>query len=327
MIEKLTDVDKKESWEWEELCIFANMKCKCCPRECGVDRSEREGFCGASERVEVAAICRHLGEEPPLRGERGICNVFFAHCNMRCLFCQNQEISRGKIAEEKVRYRGVDEVVEGIAKMLPECENVVGFVSATQYAYAIPQIVEGLHERGLFPTTVYNSNGYESVETLREIEPYIDVYLPDMKYMDKDLGWRYSGTKEYPRVAGAAIEEMVRQKGSRLMCDERGLAFRGVVIRHLVLPGQTENSKRVIDWVAERLPWNTQLSLMAQYYPVGENLPDELGRKLSRDEYDEVVEYMDGKGLANGWVQEMEASETYRPDFGKNQVFSLREVR
>lgn len=242
---------------------------------------------------------------------------------MRCLFCQNQEISRGTVAEERIRYRGVDEVVEGIARMLPECENVVGFVSATQYAYAIPQIVEGLHERGLTPTTVYNTNGYESVETLRVLEPYVDVYLPDMKYMDEVLGRRYSGTKGYPNVAGAAIEEMVRQKGSRLMCDERGVAFRGVVIRHLVLPGQVENSKGVIDWVAERLPWNTQLSLMAQYYPVGKELPDELGRKVSKEEYEEVVAYMEEKGLANGWVQEMEASETYRPDFGKFQVFSF----
>lgn len=297
------------------------MNCCYCPRRCGVDRRESEGFCGAAECVEVAAICRHLGEEPPLRGERGICNVFFAHCNMRCLFCQNQEISRGKVAEERIRYRGVDEVVEGIARMLPECENVVGFVSATQYAYTIPQIVEKLHARGLFPTTVYNTNGYEKVETLREIDPYVDVYLPDMKYMDEELGRRYSGTKDYPNVAGRAIEEMVRQKGSRLMCDERGLAFRGVVIRHLVLPGQVENSKRVIDWVAERLPWNTQLSLMAQYYPVGDNLPDELGRTLSKEEYEEVVKYMDEKGLTNGWVQEMEANETYRPDFGKEGVF------
>lgn len=242
---------------------------------------------------------------------------------MRCLFCQNQEISRGKVAEERIRYRGVDEVVEGIARMLPECENVVGFVSATQYAYAIPQIVEGLHERGLTPTTVYNTNGYESVETLRVLEPYVDVYLPDMKYMDEVLGRRYSGTKGYPNVAGTAIEEMVRQKGSRLMCDERGVAFRGVVIRHLVLPGQVENSKGVIDWVAERLPWNTQLSLMAQYYPVGKALPDELGRKVSKEEYEEVVAYMEEKGLANGWVQEIEASETYRPDFGKEGVFSF----
>ena len=299
------------------------MNCRCCPRRCGVDRGESEGFCGAPELVEVAAICRHLGEEPPLRGERGICNVFFAHCNMRCLFCQNQEISRGKVAEERIRYRGVDEVVEGIAEILPECENVVGFVSATQYAYAIPQIVERLHERGLTPTTVYNTNGYESVETLRVLEPYVDVYLPDMKYMDEVLGRRYSGTNGYPNVAGAAIEEMVRQKGSRLMCDERGVAFRGVVIRHLVLPGQVENSKGVIDWVAERLPWNTQLSLMAQYYPVGKELPDELGRKVSKEEYEEVVAYMEEKGLANGWVQEMEASETYRPDFGKEGVFSF----
>lgn len=299
------------------------MKCCYCPRLCGADRREGEGFCGAAESVEVAAVCRHLGEEPPLRGERGICNVFFAHCNMRCVFCQNREISRGKVAEGMVRYRGVEEVVEGIAKVLPECENVVGFVSATQYAYAIPRIVEGLHERGLSPTTVYNTNGYERVETLRMLEPYVDVYLPDMKYMDEGLGRRYSGTGDYPRVACEAIEEMVRQKGSRLMCDERGLAFRGVAIRHLVLPGQTGNSKGVIDWVAERLPWNTQLSLMAQYYPVGEGLPDELGRTLRREEYEEVVEYMEWKGLGNGWVQEMEANETYRPDFGGIQVFSF----
>lgn len=278
--------------------------------------------------MEVATVCRHTGEEPPLCGEKGICNVFFAHCNLQCVYCQNHEISGRRVNERLIGLRTVVAVVERIAEVLPECENVVGFVSPTQYAYAIPEIVEGLHARGLCPTVVYNTNAYERVETLRMVEPYVDVYLPDMKYMDGALAARYSQAEDYPEVAAAAIKEMVRQKGGGLLCDERGMAFRGVIVRHLVLPGQVENSKRVVRWIAEELPWNVHVSVMSQYYPIDslqftvnslQLAVDELNRTITLEEYEEVAATMEEVGLVNGWLQEMDSNMNYRPDFYNSQ--------
>ena len=256
-----------------------------------------------------------------MSGEKGICNVFFAHCNLQCVYCQNHEISGWRLDESLIRMHSVDAVVDEIARVLSSCENVVGFVSPTHYAYAIPEIVESLHDRGIHPTIVYNTNAYERVETLRTVEPYVDVYLPDMKYMDSGLAGRYSSAADYPDVAAAAIMEMIRQKGSGLLCDERGLAFKGVIVRHLVLPGQVENSKRVVRWIAENLPWNVHLSVMSQYYPNNGEQIDSLNRTLNREEYDEVVAAVQEAGMLNGWMQELKSNEIYRPDFSKPQVF------
>lgn len=279
------------------------------------------GFCHAPANVEVATVCRHTGEEPPLCGEKGICNVFFAHCNLHCLYCQNNEISGRLVDDSLIRFRSVDELVGQIALVLPSCENLVGFVSPTHYAYAIPLIVQALHSRGLHPTIVYNTNAYETIDTLRLVEPYVDIYLPDMKYMDGQLAHRYSQAADYPAVATAAIKEMIRQKGGGLLCDNRGIAFRGVVVRHLVLPGQVANSKRVVQWVADELPWNVHLSVMAQYYPNNNCLVDSLNRTLSPDEYAQVANVVNEVGLVNVWLQEISSNENYRPDFAKSHPF------
>jgi len=220
-----------------------------------------------------------------------------------------------------IRLHSWEDVVNQIAAVLKECENVVGLVSPTQYAYAIPAIVEGLHDRGLYPTIVYNTNAYERIETLRMVEPYVDVYLPDMKYMDDVLAGRYSRASDYPAIASAAIKEMVRQKGGGLICDEEGVAFRGIIVRHLVLPGQMENTKSVLRWISEELPYNIHVSLMAQYFPNKAELPDELGRPLCQEEYDEVVRFMEQCGLDFGWTQQMNSNENYRPSFGKEAIF------
>lgn len=299
------------------------MICSMCPRKCGVSRSERLGFCQASDALEVASISIHQGEEPPIAGRKGVVNVFFAHCNLQCLFCQNYEISRGKVSEEKVFYHSVEEVVDRIAELLPETENMVGFVSPGHYAHWIGPIVEMLHDRGLFPTTVYNTNGYDSVESLRMVAPYIDIYLPDLKYSRSDLALRYSHAADYPEVSQEALKEMFAQKGSGLPTDDDGLAFRGIIIRHLVLPGQVENSIECLEWIAENLSTRIHISLMAQYFPpqgVGV-LPDELGRTLSEAEYDRVVEAFNQLGFTKGWVQELSASLNYIPDFSKKQSF------
>ncbi|MBP5645158.1 MAG: hypothetical protein J6W95_04445 [Bacteroidales bacterium] len=347
------------------------MKCTLCPRGCGVDRAVVQGFCRAGREPEIAAVCAHRGEEPPISGRRGICNVFFAHCNLQCVYCQNWQITRETEAglthssvsradsspnlgeqpeiqlapdpaEDNATNRAshsspkLGEVPEGrrsvlidrIASVLQETENILGFVTPTHYADSIPPIVEELHRRGMHPVTVYNSSGYETVETLRMLEPYIDVYLPDFKYADPGIAARYSHAPDYPERALAALREMYRQKGSSLITEplpgadgEEEIAVSGIIVRHLVLPGCVDNSIKVLDAIAD-LSMNLHVSLMAQYYPPRPGLPDQLNRTLKADEYDTVVNHFHATGLHNGWLQELSAQTTFRPDFSSSTPFS-----
>ena len=299
---------------------LCNMKCNICPRNCNANRTDTVGFCHAKETVEVSAVCIHKGEEPPICGKKGICNVFFAHCNLQCIYCQNHEISLPH-SNTPANIIGIDAIVDKIAEILPQTENIVGFVTPTHYADSIPSIVEALHARGLFPTTVYNCGGYEKVDTLKMLAPYIDIYLPDFKYMDSQIANQYSHAPDYPEVAIAALKEMYNQKGSSLPTDDNDMAYRGIIIRHLVLPGHVENSKAVLDAIAD-ISSNLHVALMAQYYPPLPGLPDPLSRPLLKEEYDEVADHFYAIGLHKGWVQELEAQTTYRPDFSsKNEIF------
>ena len=250
-------------------------------------------------------------------GNKGICNVFFSHCNLQCIYCQNHQISSGSPTP---RFVGVDAIVDEIARLLPQTENIVGFVTPSHYADSLPAIVERLHARSLFPTTVYNTGGYDSVETLQMLAPYIDIYLPDYKYALPHLARRYSHAADYPTVARDALREMYSQKGSALPTDDDGLAYRGIIVRHLVLPGQVENSLLALDSLAD-ISLNLHISLMAQYYPPLPDLPDQLGRTLTPDEYQQVVDHLDHLGLHRGWVQELDAQAHYRPDFTHQQAF------
>lgn len=298
------------------------MKCTNCPRRCATDRGTSLGFCHAAAEPEAAAICVHHGEEPPISGQRGICNIFFAHCNLQCIYCQNHDISRPTPSPSAPPpFVGVDAIVDRVQQLLPETENIVGFVSPTHYAHAIPAIVDELHRRGLFPTTVYNTGGYDSVDTLRALAPYIDIYLPDFKYSDPALAARYSHAPDYPQVALAALREMYNQKGSALPTDDRGMAYRGIIVRHLVLPGQVDNSLGVLDTLAD-LSTGLHIALMAQYFPPLPGLPDQLGRTLTQDEYDRVTDHFYALGLYRGWVQELDAQACYRPDFSRPDAFN-----
>jgi len=294
------------------------MPCTKCPRHCPA----APGFCHADSKApEAVAVYAHTGEEPPISGQKGISNIFFAHCNLQCCFCQNLDISRATVCTELVKLHSVDDIVDATARSLKVTENMVGLVSASQYSDLVAPIVEGLHRRGLYPTVVYNSNGYDSVETLRSIADYIDVYLPDFKYCDAELAQRYSNTRDYPEVAKQAIAEMYNQKGSSLPTDE-GLAFRGLIVRHLVLPGQVQNSLDCLEWLADNISTNIHISLMAQYFPPeGVSLPDELNRRLRDDEYQTVVEKFHELGFHRGWIQELESADTYRPHFASETSF------
>ena len=292
-------------------------RCTLCPRACGVDRSVSTGFCGASSDLEVGAVCLHRGEEPPLNP---IVNVFFAHCNLQCIYCQNWQISQeGKRSEVKCQRYSVDKLADRICNQFSALHSPdsvpLGLVTAAHYADHIPALLEAIHERGFTPTVVYNSGGYESVETLRGLEGLVDIYLPDFKYMDCTLARLYSHAENYPSVAQAALREMRRQVGGGLKVDGQGRAYRGLIVRHLVLPGAIDNSLRCLEWLAEEFPLGLHLSLMAQYFPSQPGLPAPLNRTITAEEYATVVARAETLGLTDGWIQELAASKNYQPDF------------
>ena len=299
------------------------MECKLCPRECGVDRAVGRGFCGASADIEVASVVLHRGEEPPLNP---IVNVFFSHCNLQCIYCQNWQISGGG---ERLKVKGerysvdtlADLIVSHLLPLTSHLSPMLGFVTAAHYADRIPEILEAVRQRGFTPTVIYNSGGYESVETLRSLEGLVDIYLPDFKYMDADLAQDYSHASDYPEVAQAALREMRRQVGGALKVDEDGRAYRGLIVRHLVLPGHVDNSLQCLDWLADFMPFGLHLSLMAQYFPPRPGLPAPLNRCITPEEYAAVVAHAEELGLTDGWIQELEARDNYCPDFNNENPF------
>lgn len=298
-----------------------NDNCHLCPRNCGIDRGSTSGFCGATQNVEVASVCVHRGEEPPLDP---IVNVFFAHCNLQCIYCQNYQISGMSETNSEILspIQIADRICDQLATLNYNFSNpLVGFVTAAHYADRIPEIIDTLRNRGITPTVVYNSGGYESVETLRSLEGLVDIYLPDLKYMDSDLAARYSHAPDYPDVATAALMEMKRQVGGGLKTDDDLQAYRGIIVRHLVLPGEVGNSIQCLDWLADHFdPFTLHLSLMAQYFPPRPDLPEPLDRTVAADEYAAVTAHAEALGFCRGWVQELTAQENYRPDFTRKDT-------
>lgn len=296
--------------------------CTVCPRECSVNRFEGgTGYCGMDAGLNIASICIHRGEEPVISGKDGICNIFFAGCNLHCIYCQNHEISRNSIL---VRDSGMDPdiVLDKISEILSEGISAVGFVSPSHVVPQVKGIIRGLNSRGLSPVTVYNTNSYDKAETIRSLSGLIDVYLPDYKYVTTDLALEFSDAPDYPEVALKAIKEMYYQKGSTLRTDENGRAENGMLIRHLVLPGHAEESKKILKSIAEELSPGVHLSLMSQYHPTYNvrNHPL-LKRSLYKAEYESVVEAMQDLGFRNGWVQDMDSYQNYLPDFSRDHPF------
>ena len=284
------------------------MICALCPRRCGAERTEAEGhgFCTMPAGLRVARAALHLWEEPPLSGTRGSGTVFFSGCTLRCCYCQNREISAGgfgrAITTERLR-----EIFE---ELIAQGAHNINLVTPTHF---LPWILPALEPKLPVPV-VYNCGGYESVETLRLLEGKVDVYLPDLKYADAALAARLSAAPDYFPAATAAIREMFRPSGPYVMED--GLLKRGVMIRHLVLPGQLDNTRRCIDWVAQTFsPGQVLFSLMSQYTPQpGSEGP--LGRHVTAGEYRSAVAYMKNCGITDGFTQERTAArEEYTPPF------------
>jgi putative pyruvate formate lyase activating enzyme len=296
--------------------------CSLCPRECRVDRFRGgTGYCGTDAGLNIASICIHRGEEPVISGPDGICNIFFSGCNLRCVFCQNHEISRpGK--RLKNCFYTQENALDIIENILSEGIKAVGFVSPSHVVPQVRVIIRGLNDRGLKPLTVYNTNAYDKPEVIDGLEDMIDVYLPDYKYVTPSLAKKFSDAADYPEVALKALKRMYFQKGSTLRVDEKGRAENGILIRHLVLPGYAEESKLVLRTIAEELSAGVHISLMSQYHPTDyvKGCP-ELDRSLYRSEYESVAEEMEKLGFRNGWLQDMESNLNYRPDFKKDHPF------
>jgi len=295
--------------------------CTLCPRECGVDRFETTGYCGADAGLNIASICIHRGEEPPISGPMGICNIFFAGCNMRCFYCQNYDISHpsGVI---KPGQPDITECLNIIENILSKGIYAVGFVSPSHVIPQVKAIIRELNKRGHKPITVFNTNSYDKAETIKGLEGFIDVYLPDYKYVSSSLAARYSDAPDYPVIAIKALKEMYYQKGSVLHTDSNGVAFSGMLIRHLVLPGHVEESLEVLRSIAEEISTGIHLSLMSQYHPAGEaGTRSELDRPITAEEYNLVVGEMERLGFRNGWIQEQDSYRNYLPDFSREHPF------
>ncbi|MCD6249754.1 MAG: radical SAM protein [candidate division Zixibacteria bacterium] len=295
--------------------------CKGCPRVCGADRtSEQLGYCNSSDAVMISSVCAHRGEEPVISGKSGVCNVFFAHCNLQCVYCQNYQISRNHTSNHALK--GVDQVIAEIEQVLDQGARGIGFVSPSHYINGMLQIIDSLKKRGHNQRFIFNSNGYDRVKIVRSLAGVIDVYLPDLKYMDEQIGREYSDAPRYPQIATAAIREMFYQKGTNLILDDDGVIESGLIIRHLVLPGHVENSKAVLRWIADELSPSVHISLMSQYYPTPAVRDHPvLGRTLNIDEYEEVIEEFESLGFYRGWVQELDSSHSYKPDFDNSHPF------
>ncbi len=289
------------------------INCNICPRQCNANRYDRSGTCSASDEIEISSIVIHKGEEPVISGEYGILNVFFSNCNLRCAYCQNYQIS---INNQYSKKYSVDQLVDEIKHLLPPEVYHIGWVTPTHYAIYLPEITKKLRLWRPELKFVYNSSGYDKAAMIRILKNYIDVYLPDFKYALPEIAKKYSHAKNYPQYALNAIKEMIYQKGTNLITDENKLAVSGVIIRHLVLPGNIENSLKVLDLLSDNFGTNIWISLMAQYTPIKNlDLPLELQHSLTETEYAKVINHLEELGFYRGWIQDLEAVNEFVPDF------------
>lgn len=301
-----------------------NISCQLCPRMCQVNRHTGMGYCLMPDRIKVARAALHMREEPCISGEHGSGAIFFSGCTLRCVFCQNYKIAAAAVG----KYITVDGLADIMLRLQDKHANNINLVTPTHYALHIAQALTKARDNGLRIPVVYNTSAYENIETLKRLDGLVDIYLPDFKYMDSSLALKYSHAEDYPEVAKSALNEMVRQAGSPCMYSdedelvqsgyvEDGVMKRGVIVRHLVLPGCIKDSKAVIGYLYDTYKDDIYISIMNQYTPL-EHVKEykELYRKVTHKEYDEVVDYAIDIGVTNGFIQEGDtAKESFIPDF------------
>ena len=300
-------------------------RCTVCPRDCLNNRLKDEiAACYSGRLPIVSSYTAHFGEEPPLVGTRGAGNIFFGNCNLRCVYCQNYQISQAHKQQIKNQVSH-----ERLAEMMLElqargCHNI-NFVSPTHFAPQMARAILIAAEQGLRLPVVYNTNAYDSVEVLRLLDDIVDVYLPDLKYAEDEAGFLYSKVRSYRTVARAALAEMYRQMGEELVYDEAGLLQRGLVIRLLVLPNDIGGLSESLEWIREDMSPRVAVSLMAQYYPTNVAGTNQryalLSRRISESEWMRAISALEEFGIENGWMQEYDgAAFYYRPDFNDSDT-------
>ena len=286
-------------------------KCEICPHKCGINRNNNQiGRCKSKDKVKIALFSIHDFEEPCISGKKGSGTVFFSNCNMNCVFCQNYEISQ----LGKGREITIEELANIFLKQQEKDVENINLVTPTSYAYQIMEAIKIARNKGLRLPIIYNTNGYENVETIKALEGFVDIYLPDLKYADNKLAMEYSKVDDYFEIATEAIKEMIKQVGVPRF-DENEMIKKGVLIRHLVLPNHIENSKKVLLWIKENLPKDIYVSIMAQYFPTYKAKEDEeINRKLTFEEWNEIEDFVQEIGIENGFIQELgEHEEEYVP--------------
>ncbi len=285
--------------------------CMLCPRKCGADRSIQRGVCGADDQVRVAKIMLHQWEEPFISGTRGSGTVFFSGCNLGCVYCQNHEIRDGGIGD----VYDVAALEDAYLKLQHDGAHNINLVTAAPYVLEVAESLQLAKARGLTIPVVYNSSGYECVEAIRSLDGLVDIYLPDYKYITPLLAQKFSNAPDYAAIASPAIAEIYRQVGD-LVLDENGVAKRGLVIRHLILPGCADDSRKVLDEIVRILPLTTHISLMSQYTPQVYTTEFPLNRKITQREYDRVISYALSLGLHNILLQTRDSAKSiFTPQF------------
>ena len=288
-------------------------ECRVCPRNCSADRlSDQKGFCRAGAEIILARAALHMWEEPCISGKEGSGAVFFSGCSLGCKFCQNGQISRGQTGKKVTADRLADIFLE----LQQQKANNINLVTAGHFLPQVAEAIEKSRNRGLQIPVVYNSSGYEKSEMLKLLEGLVDVYLPDFKYMDPELAEKYSYARDYPEVAKEALKEMVRQTGTPEF-DRQGIMKKGVIVRHLLLPGHVKDSRRVLEYLLSTYGKEIYISLMNQYTPMPAMKDDpRLSRKVTDREYQRLINYGLQLGLENGFIQEGEtAKESFIPEF------------
>ena len=289
------------------------QRCTLCPHNCNVDRlSGKLGRCRSGKNVKLALVSIHKYEEPCISGGNGSGTIFFTNCNFNCVFCQNYEISQQGLGKEIT----VEELADIFIKQQRRGADNINLVTPVMYVYHIIEAIKLAKQQGLSIPFIYNSNGYENIETLKLLKGYIDIYLPDFKYYNNELAKKYSNIDNYFEITTNAIQEMYNQVGSPKF-DEKGLIKSGVIIRHLVLPNYIENTKHVLKWIKENMEKDIYVSIMAQYFPTYKAKEiDKLNRKINREEYKKVEKYLYTLNIENGYIQELgKHEEEYVPNF------------
>ncbi len=288
-------------------------KCTLCPHKCGIDRTKGKiGRCKSTDKVKIALYSTHEFEEPCISGIHGSGTVFFSNCNLNCIYCQNYEISQMSRGKEI----STNELADIFLKQQEKNVENVNLVTPTSYVHQIIEAIQIARKHGFKLPIVYNTNAYENIDTIKSLDGYVDIYLPDLKYAENELAKKYSKIDNYFEVATEAIKEMYKQVGNPIL-NSNGIMQKGIMVRHLVLPTYIENSKKVLDWVKNNLSSEVYISIMAQYFPTYMAKNDKrINRKLTKFEWNKIIDYIDVLGIKNGFVQELgEHEEEYVPNW------------